>query len=253
MSRDHVEFVRDSELDWRHEELTDELPAFENKLLSVDEETGAFTRVVELDADWSASGVTFPSLQELYVVAGQLTVDGHELTADSYLRIPEELSVASMHADETTRVFWTSDCALDASGDHDGHRFWRAPESDLTVVDATEMEWQGTAKEGPEEGLMIKHLWVDDETGAATFLAKASEWVEHRQEHHDCVETSYTLSGGMTMGERGTMTEGDYFWRPPHVRHGPMEPADEGFVALLRVDRTLVNHYTSVDGVPLNY
>lgn len=253
MSREHVEFVTDAELEWRREELTDQLPPFRNKLLSIDDETGAFTRIVELDGDWSASSVTFPALQELYVLEGHLTVDGHELATDSYLRIPEDLTVESMAADETTRVFWTSDCALDAPGDHDGHRFWQAPESELTVVDATEMEWQGSQKEGPEAGLLVKHLWTDDETEAVTFLVKASEWVESRQEHHDCVETSYTLSGGMKMGERGTMTEGDYFWRPPWVRHGPMEPIDEGFLALLRIDRNLINHYTSVDGVPLNY
>ena len=37
------------------------------------------------------------------------------------------------------------------------------------------------------------------------------------------------------------------------IRHGPMEPLDEGFYAFLRVDRPLVNHYTSTEGVPLTY
>jgi len=49
------------------------------------------------------------------------------------------------------------------------------------------------------------------------------------------------------------MTAGDYFWRRPWIRHGPMEPLDEGFYAFLRVDRPLVNHYTSTEGVPLTY
>jgi quercetin dioxygenase-like cupin family protein len=252
MSRAHVEFVEDGELEWRRERLSGELPEVRNKLLSVDDGTGAFTRLVELGAGWSAPSATFPTVQELYVLAGSLAVDGRGLSSGSYLRIPGDAPV-DIEVEADCRLLWTSDSALDAPGDHDGHRFWTAPESEPTAVDATAMEWKATGKEGPEEGLAVKYLWADDETGAVTFLARASDWTEPRQEHHDCVETSYVLSGGIELGERGTMTEGDYFWRPPWVRHGPMTPLDEGFEAFMRVDRPLVNHYTSVEGVPLNY
>ena len=253
MGRAHIEFVKDGELDWRKEELTDRLSPFENKLLSIDTETGAFSRVVRMDEDWKAESVTFPSVQELYVLKGELTMDGCQLGPDCYLRIPDGIEVDQITPRDRCRVLWTSDCALDADGTHNDHRFWEQPEDDLTVIDTTEMSWQGTEKEGPDDGLMVKYLWEDEETGAVSFLARAEEWTEPRQEHHDCVETSYTLAGGMKMGDRGTMTKGDYFWRPPWVRHGPMEPVEAGFEAFLRVDGHLENHYTSVKGVPLNY
>jgi len=253
MSRHHVEFVTEAELEWYEEELSDQLPTLRNKVLSTDNETGAFTRLVALPAGWSARSVTFPTTQELYVLEGELTVDGHELAEASYLRVPEDVFVESIVVDDASRVLWTSDSALDGPGDHDGHRFWKATESDLTTIDATEVEWTETAKEGPEEGLLVKKLWADEETGAVTFLAKADEWTERRQEHHDCVETCYTIAGGMELGRRGTMTAGDYFWRPQWVRHGPMTPTDKGFQAFMRVDRSLVNHYTSAEGVPINY
>jgi len=252
MSREHVEFISEGEIDWQEENLTDDLPPIRNKLLSVDAETGAFTRVVALHDTWRAQSVRFPTTQELYVLDGQMTVDGLTLTPQSYVRIPAPVSVDSMSVDEQCRILWTSDSALDGNGDHEGHRFWKASESELTHVDAAALEWTPTAKEGPRQGLYTKYLHVDDQTGATTFLAKADGWTEPRQEHHDCVETSYTLDGGMRLGERGTMREGDYFWRPPWIRHGPMEPLD-GFEAFMRVDRTLENHYTSVDGAPLNY
>ena len=253
MSRKHVEFVKDEELEWRTESVSSQLPELKNKLLSVDDETGAFTRLVTLPDDWEANSVTFPTVQELFVIEGQIVVDDHELKANSYLRIPPTAQVESVVAEETTQLLWTSDSALEAGSDHDGHRFWTAPESTLTHVDATALDWEQTEKEGPEEGLLIKYLWFDEETNAASFLAKADEWTEPRQEHHNCVETCYTLSGGMQLGERGALTAGDYFWRPPWVRHGPMETLEDGFEAFMRVDGPLVNHYTSADGVPLNY
>jgi len=253
MSRAHVELLEDDELAWRDQRLDNRLPPIRNKLLSVDEGTGAFTRLVALPDGWTADDVTFPTPQELFVLEGRLTVDGHRLEAESYLRIPGDVPVDSITVEEPARLLWTSDSALDGSGDHDGHRFWRAPEAAFTHVDAGELAWEETGKEGPEAGLFVKYLWADDRTGAVTFLARADEWTEPRQEHHDCVETCYTIAGGMHLGERGTMTAGDYFWRPPWVRHGPMEPTDDGFYAFLRVDGPLVNHYTSVEGVPLNY
>jgi len=149
MSRSHVEFVTNEELDWREEQLSSQFPPVRNKPLSVDDETGAFTRIVALPEGWEAGSVTVPTTQELYVLEGHLTVDGHDIPAESYLRVPADVPVDSVAVTDDARVLWTSDSALDGPGDHDGHRFWQAPESEFTHVD-------------PEE-----------QTGAASFLARA--------------------------------------------------------------------------------
>ncbi|WP_247730354.1 DUF4437 domain-containing protein [Halovivax limisalsi] len=252
IDREHIEYARNEEYPWQEESLSGELPAFRNKVLSIDERTGAFTREVVLPQGWATESVTFPTVQELFVIEGNLTVEGYELDETSYLRVPDEMPV-SMAAQSETRLLWTSDSALDGDGDHDGHRYWHAPEDEITHVDPKEMEWEITPKEGPGDGLESIWLWHDEVSGATTFLCKAEVWMEERQVHHDVAESCYILEGGVELEGRGMMEEGDYFWRPAWIHHGPIKPHDNGFYGFLRVDANLVNYYTSPEGVPLNY
>jgi quercetin dioxygenase-like cupin family protein len=256
MGRDHVEFVSQSELDWTEEPIAETLPPMHLKTLSIDEETGAFTRLVELPPGYeSEEPVPTPTPQELYTLDGTATVGDHELAPHVYLRLPDDGAAGRLRSESGCRFLWMSDAGLDADGDDDGQRFWPLGETAPKRLDATEMEWQASPIPGPEPGLFLKTLHMHEESGAATMLARAEDWTEPRQEHHDCVETAYTLAGAMKLGRRGTMNPGDYFWRPPWIRHGPMESVgDDGeFVALMRVDGPLVNHYTSGEGAPVNY
>jgi hypothetical protein len=65
-------------------------------------------------------------------------------------------------------------------------------------------------------------------TGAQTH---PRDWRE-AQLAHDCVEEMYLL-GGDIIGERGTMYEGAYFWRPPGQWHGPFG-SRRGSLSLIR-------------------
>jgi hypothetical protein len=65
-------------------------------------------------------------------------------------------------------------------------------------------------------------------TGAQTH---PRDWREARLAH-DCVEEMYLL-GGDIIGERGTMYEGAYFWRPPGEWHGPFG-SRRGSLSLIR-------------------
>ena len=86
---------------------------------------------------------------------------------------------------------------------------------------------------------------MDDKSGAYSRLISADAgWIESRQEHHDCVEEVYMISGDMTMGELGTMTSGGYIWRPPLIKHGPMQ-TNAGGLMFIRTDGPLINHYTT--------
>lgn len=256
MGRGHVEFVSQSELPWEEERLSEAIPPVRSKTLSVDGTTGAFTRLVELPAGYGSEGpVPCPTPQELYGLGGTASVGEHTLAGDVYLRLPDDGPVGPLTSATGCRLLWMSDAGLDADGNHDGHRFWPRGETELQRRDTTEMDWQGSPSQGPEPGLFRKTLHVHEPSSALTMLARAEDWTEPRQEHHDCVETAYTLAGALKLGDRGTLTPGDYFWRPPWIRHGPMESVgDDGeFVALMRVDGPLVNHYTSADGEPVNY
>jgi hypothetical protein len=256
MGRGHIEFISQSDLKWEKTELSREIPRVKSKTLSLDPETGAFTRLVELPSGYQSDGpIPCPTPQELYGIDGSATVGEQDISEDVYLRLPDDGGVGPLESEDGCRILWMSDAGLDAGGDHDGQRFWRLGETEPTRIDTTLMEWEASPIPGPEPGLFLKTLYMDEESGAATMLAKADNWTEPRQEHHDCVETAYTLDGAMRLGERGRIAAGDYFWRPPWIRHGPMKSVgdEDHFVALMRVDGPLVNHYTSADGAPVNY
>ena len=74
-------------------------------------------------------------------------------------------------------------------------------------------------------------------TGEKTILlsmgaqAHPVDWRE-AQLSHECVEEMYLL-GGDIIGERGTMYEGAYFWRPPGEWHGPFG-SRRGSLSLIR-------------------
>jgi hypothetical protein len=44
----------------------------------------------------------------------------------------------------------------------------------------------------------------------------------------DTIEECFMLKGDILLGQRGVMGPGYYFWRPPHVEHGPMYTINPG-------------------------
>jgi len=76
---------------------------------------------------------------------------------------------------------------------------------------------------------VIKLLRVDPVRSDWTWVAATVPgWEEQRAEIHPTVEECLMLRGDILLGERGVMTAGSYFWRPPMVHHGPMVSRDGG-------------------------
>ena len=91
---------------------------------------------------------------------------------------------------------------------------------------------------------------VPDTGGLTMLITIPPGWQEDRAEHHDCYEESYKVSGDIWMVENGIaqdMSGGDYFYRPPKIKHGPMKTKN-GTSSLIRFSATLVNHYGPVEG-----
>jgi len=249
MARPHIEFVNQERLAWQPESGEDAPLRF--KTLSADEETDAFTRLAELPTD-AAVELRSSTTQELFVLEGKLTVDGYDLGKHEYLRLPGGRTFGPVTGTEGCRFLWTGDGTPGAASG-DGSRFWAAEEQSPHHVDPSTMAWERADLPGPEAGLFLKTLYEDPETGAATTFVKA-DWDDPRQKHHDCAEEVYVLGGKIRLGERGVLGPGDYVWRPPYVRHGAPERVEEApFLGFIRCDGPQAYHYTSADGVPLNY
>jgi quercetin dioxygenase-like cupin family protein len=251
MARPHIEFVNQDRLEWQTRSAPGDDVPIRFRTLSVDDGTGAFTRVGRPPAEGVAT-LQAPTTQELFVLEGRLTVGEYELGPREYRRLPGG-HTHPVSGTESCRMLWTSDGTRDGTDEDDGPRFWAAEESGPTHVDPATMDWERADLPGTEPGLFLKRLYEDPDSGATTTLVKA-DWDDPRQKHHDCAEEVYGLDGAIRLGERGVLRAGDYVWRPPYVRHGGPERVESApFLAVIRCDGPQDYHYMSADGVPLNY
>lgn len=250
MERVQIEFIQSQSLPWLKGRLWAGAPPVGQKLLSGDDTLNAFTAAVRLKAGWHAEKL--PQRQgacELFVLTGRLQMqvgeDNFDLIPGGYLRIENQRINGSIKAVVATELLYLTAIGPEpVSG---------VTDTACTFVDSKTLDWEIPWVLGPNPGLKLKLLWRSEETGAYTRLIKAEPgWSEDRQEHHDCIEEVYMLSGDMAMGSRGTMTAGGYIWRPAGIKHGPMITR-EGGLMFIRTDGPLKNYYTDVDGTPLNY
>lgn len=81
-------------------------------------------------------------------------------------------------------------------------------------VDVAALPWEKTVYAGVE----AKTLVVEPESGMLTVLLKMAPGVKLPDHEHVLIEQTYVLSGTLVCGE-GTVTAGNYVWRPAGSRH----------------------------------
>lgn len=266
--RPHVELIDQNDLLWHPAEFTDAKGQARQRNLSYDEENGAASLLVEFLTDWSRDAGRHAAQTEWYVLDGDVTVGEHRLGRGGYWCAPRGVTTPAVRAAAGTRVLlfrehgnWEFSPADTAGAEGEG----------LVVKDSESMDWyevedphNGSPMDfsrggTPVPGLYIKLLWRDPETGFYTRLIKAKPgWREHPLAHHPVFEEAYCLDGEFDYNF-GTMTRGQYFFRPAGVRHGDFTAGeDDGCTWLLRCDGDLVDWYTEnasveMKGDPVNW
>jgi quercetin dioxygenase-like cupin family protein len=143
----------------------------------------------------------------------------------------------------------TPDEAANARAARSASPAGRMRDEPVAKLDTHAMSGVRTFIEGPAIGITVKLLRTDPVTNGMTLLVDiAAGWSEARARHHDCVEESYKLAGSLRMLEDGQAQElgpGDYFFRPPYIKHGPML-TEAGTTSLIRFSGSVVNHYGPV-------
>jgi anti-sigma factor ChrR (cupin superfamily) len=81
-------------------------------------------------------------------------------------------------------------------------------------VDVAALPWEKTSFPGVE----AKTLLVDRASGLLTVLLKMGPGVKLPDHEHVLIEQTYLLSGTLVCGE-GTVTPGNFVWRPAGSRH----------------------------------
>ena len=231
MAFSHVEDLKLSDVKmepWHPAGLTEGLKL---QNLGEDKQSGALTGVLSMPLNWSAAAIEVRSAFELFVLDGEINVDGAALRAGHYCFRGE--------GDVIGRITATSASTIIA-------RFHRAPEwkpaagadsyvapSSILSLDTWSLPWidpleASDPSEDYRTGVMVKMLRRDPKTGGTTHLAGLMPgWFMPGQEVHPVVEENYCLSGDVHIadvdGDPGyTMLPGSYLARPPGIAHGPI-------------------------------
>ena len=101
---------------------------------------------------------------------------------------------------------------------------------DSRFVKVSQLPWENTEF----EGIKVKTLLVDKETGLLTALMKMAPNTELPDHEHMLIEQTYVLEGHLVCPE-GECREGDFVWRPAGSRHTAWSPKGGLFLAMFQV------------------
>ena len=214
------------------------------RVLSRDTTDGAMTCLWRIPPGWShADDFTLDGGAALYVLQGDLRIGDQHYAAGHYGYRPAGRTHEGLRSQSGALVYamWDAAPRLRTPG-----TVPIGSEPPILWLDGNAMDEHPTPVEGPVAGIMVRILRRDANTGGMTLIIRIPPgWDEPRSEHHDCVEESFKLTGDIWLHENGVpqiLSAGDYFFRPPRIKHGPMR-TEAGTSSLIRFSATVVNHY----------
>ncbi|MHA7816979.1 MAG: DUF4437 domain-containing protein [Pseudohaliea sp.] len=242
MAREHIEYIQSQELIWRSCEWPYPGMAADVKVLSQDDETGACSVLLRLPAGWQSPLRALSVDEELLVLDGAITLGDYDLAQDCYAWLPGGSHRETMASAEGA-VILAFYSGMPLAGE-------RSPHGRPRVLDAFAMPWssEGMDPVYGDAGMRWKILRHDPETEDLSMLVMAPphlvppHW-SGPQEQHDCFEEAFVLSGDF-LSPIGIMRAGAYFWRPPHILHGPYGTRGGNLSFIRTLGGVLENNWT---------
>ncbi len=261
MPRPHTEFIHAPQLAWQAEGLTHfGWPVLESKMLSRDVASGGCTALLRLPPGYRDAAFLLGSYFELFVLEGALEINGQAYGLDAYAFLPAGFRFQELASQRGAIVlaFFERGPQRQDSAECSGDGGVTPPPGTIAYLDTLAAPWTTADIDPSVQFLRLSHkvLRHVPATGEKTLLIATGAQTHPRdfreaQLRHDCVEELYLLGGDLS-GDRGTMYEGAYFWRPPGIWHGPFG-SRRGSLSLVRF---LEGHHRNVWGdreLPFTY
>lgn len=224
--RDEPQFFNIYELD--SERLRDPglLYGVEGSILSRDSRTGSATYIAQLHSGWQWTEDLEDATLEIFVLEGDLRVDGTRVGGGGYAFIPQGSSSTELTSESgaLALVFWNPDMPL-----------FPPPYTRVRVTKYWKEPWHEAPHRLVLHGTFFKSLRLPDFSGDfeggpggfLRFFAHMPGNNDPRQHvHHDCWEEMFILRGDIFMPERGIVGFGtclanpQEFWHAPFTSHG---------------------------------
>ena len=249
MTRPLIDFIHVDELPWHVGHYPTGNQPFRYQLVSEDEQTGERTLIVELPVGWRADeDGWFDADDELFLLAGELQLNGERLTKYSYQFLPAGQARRGLRSDRGARLLQIQGASPNFQpASDDGPMF--QPDRAIGPLNLRTMPYERPQTPNFPAGAGRKTLRLDPATGDGFWIiAMLPHWISPLTEVHTFSEENYVLEGEIETSI-GLMTPGAYLHHPPGVVHGPMRSRP----GCLIITRASGPFHTDFERVPGDY
>ena len=235
--REEPQFFDIFDLPWREVPEIEIARGVEGRLISKNQKTRAATAMLQLPGSWQATDSGRDTTLEIFVLDGDLTVNGTTVGAGGYAAIPRGRGGAKLSSHGGANVYVFSDPNLPND--------YYYPGQEVHVTRVWQEPWVSTDMPEVRHGIMHKSLRSPDPAsglfhggpgGMLRFILMTPGFGEPRQEiHHDCWEGIIWLSGDFLMPGRGLHRAGSVLNNPSGLAHGGLT-TQKGTIMILQCD-----------------
>ena len=166
--------------------------------------------LVRLEAGGAYPGFRPTDTVELYLIEGDLRLNGALLRAGDFCALPAGAPLSDMVSPSGCQaIMLRPDHAGEAPADHED-----PSPSGMIIVRATEGTWLA----GPAEGVTVKPLFNHPVRGTATYLVRAEPGSRLSRHRHVTADQTFLLEGDGRMGTL-VIEAGDYYRAEPGTVH----------------------------------
>lgn len=245
MARPHIEPFCDRDVYFKKMRLSGFNTGYSYKMLSFDNETGACSMTVQLDAGYKRVPGFSWSEYEMMVVEGSVYYGGKRYGKGHYFYVPAGYAMPALMSEEGAQLLMMYNTGEPSHIESDTHHALAQVNMYHDISSYDDIPWSGGGVTRPTvaTGCLVKVLNFNPNTHALTFLyCMTPNFSQDNISYHDCAEESYHLWGTSWMMQFGEIPTGGYFWRPAYINHGAFA-SQLGCIALGRTDSKLFNHF----------